>query len=108
MHVLLDSCVHGAARAVIEAAGHDVAAISDLDADPGDEAVLDQAVTQGRILITLDKDFGHLAIVECCTPLEGLARPPRRRARSAGDRGHTGAIMRPPPVSCSGSRHRPR
>lgn len=31
--------------------------------DPGDEEILEFANKQGRILITLDKDFGELAIV---------------------------------------------
>jgi hypothetical protein len=31
--------------------------------DPGDEAILATALAHGRILVTLDKDFGELAIV---------------------------------------------
>ena len=34
-----------------------------LDSDPGDEAILDFAQRESRILITLDKDFGELAVV---------------------------------------------
>jgi predicted nuclease of predicted toxin-antitoxin system len=31
--------------------------------DPGDEEILESAHLEGRILVTLDKDFGELAIV---------------------------------------------
>jgi len=32
-------------------------------ADPGDEPILRRALSEGRVLITLDKDFGTLAVV---------------------------------------------
>jgi predicted nuclease of predicted toxin-antitoxin system len=35
----------------------------DLEEDPGDEELLRSAATDGRALVTLDKDFGELAIV---------------------------------------------
>lgn len=63
MRVLLDTCVHSAARPVLEAAGHDVAAVADLPSDPGDEAILAQAAAEKRVLVTLDKDFGELAVL---------------------------------------------
>jgi len=40
-----------------------VAWCGDWESDPGDEAVLEAARVDGRILVTLDKDFGELAIV---------------------------------------------
>ena len=43
--------------------GHDVVWSGDWDEDPGDEEILSLACTEGRILVTLDKDFGELAIV---------------------------------------------
>jgi predicted nuclease of predicted toxin-antitoxin system len=61
--LLLDSCVWGGAQAELRARGHDVSWCGDWDADPGDEAVLEAARAGGRILVTLDKDFGELAIV---------------------------------------------
>jgi predicted nuclease of predicted toxin-antitoxin system len=61
--LLLDSCVWGGARADLQTRGHDVVWCGDLEADPGDEAVLEAARVEGRILVTLDKDFGELAIV---------------------------------------------
>jgi predicted nuclease of predicted toxin-antitoxin system len=48
---------------VLVAAGIDVVWAGDWNEDPGDEAILAQAYTEGRVLITLDKDFGEIAIV---------------------------------------------
>lgn len=44
-------------------AGHDAEWCGDWPHDPGDDAVLGHAHAQGRTLVTLDKDFGELAIV---------------------------------------------
>jgi predicted nuclease of predicted toxin-antitoxin system len=63
MKLLLDTCVWGGAKAELQANGHDVIWTGDLPTDPGDEEILAQAYREGRILITLDKDFGELAIV---------------------------------------------
>jgi predicted nuclease of predicted toxin-antitoxin system len=62
MKVLLDTCVWGGGKTDIEAAGHDVLWTGDLTKDPGDEDILAQAQREQRVLITLDKDFGELAI----------------------------------------------
>ena len=61
--LLLDSCVWGKAREELAAAGHDAVWAGDWPEDPGDEEIMARAHTEGRILVTLDKDFGHLAIV---------------------------------------------
>lgn len=58
MKVLLDTCVWGGARSVLEAAGHDVIWTGDWEKDPGDEEILAYAHREGRVLVTLDKDFG--------------------------------------------------
>lgn len=63
MRVLLDSCVWGGARTVLAEAGHDVVWAGDWPADPGDEEILRRAHQESRVLVTLDKDFGELAIV---------------------------------------------
>lgn len=63
MRVLLDTCVWGGARATLEAAGHDVEWTGDWVEDPGDAEILRHATVEGRLLITLDKDFGELVIV---------------------------------------------
>ncbi len=63
MKLLLDSCVWGGAVGRLRAAGHDVVWSGDWSADPGDEEILARALAEGRVLVTLDKDFGELAIV---------------------------------------------
>ena len=73
MKLLLDSCVYGKARQELEAAGHDVVWAGDWTAAPGDDAILAQAHAEGRILVTLGKDFGEFAIVYG-RPHSGLVR----------------------------------
>lgn len=83
MKLLLDACVWGKARDELSAAGHDVAYAGDLPEDPGDEEILARAHRESRVLITLDKDFGELAIVRE-QPHAGIVRlvkiPARRQA----------------------------
>jgi predicted nuclease of predicted toxin-antitoxin system len=61
--LLLDTCLSGGAAGEVAAEGHDVVWTGSWVSDPGDEAILAYAHAEGRILITLDKDFGELAIV---------------------------------------------
>ena len=63
MKVLLDSCVWGGAREMIAGGGHDVQCVGDWEGDPGDRAILAVAHAEGRVLVTLDKDFGELVVV---------------------------------------------
>lgn len=63
MKVRLDTCVWGGARSELEEAGHDVIWTGDEWPDPGDRAILARAHEEGQVLVTLDKDFGELAIV---------------------------------------------
>ena len=63
MKVLLDTCVSGTLRAPLEAAGHDVIWTGEWEADPGDDEILAFAHREERVLITLDKDFGALAVL---------------------------------------------
>jgi predicted nuclease of predicted toxin-antitoxin system len=48
---------------VLEAAGHNVIWAGNWETDPGDEEILSIAHREGRVLVTLDKDFGELAIL---------------------------------------------
>lgn len=62
MRLLLDSSVWPLTGAALRAAGHDVESVQSWPSDPGDLAILDQAYVDNRILITLDNDFGELAV----------------------------------------------
>jgi predicted nuclease of predicted toxin-antitoxin system len=63
MKLLLDTCVWGAARQLLKAMGHDVIWTGEWPQDPGDEEILNIAIHEERVLVTLDKDFGELAIL---------------------------------------------
>ena len=73
MRLLLDSCVWGKAREELQVAGHDVVWAGDWPQDPGDEEILARAHAEGRVLVTLDKDFGEIAIVRGA-PHSGIVR----------------------------------
>ncbi len=60
MKLLLDTCVWGGAVDHLRRAGHDVTWSGEWEKDPGD---LEIAREESRVLVTLDKDFGELAIV---------------------------------------------
>jgi len=73
MKLLLDTCVWGGAKKTLESFGHDVVWTGDWPSDPGDEEILATANNEGRILVTLDKDFGEIAIVKG-KPHSGILR----------------------------------
>lgn len=54
-----ESCDFAAVRA-LRAAGHDVVAVAEIARGAEDSAVVELARTEGRILLTEDKDFGQL------------------------------------------------
>ena len=64
MKLLLDSCVWGGAVAELAVHGHDVDWSGNWPRDPGDTEILSRAHDEGRVLVTLDKDFGELAIAQ--------------------------------------------
>ena len=86
MKLVLDSCVWGGAMALLIAEGHDVCWVGDRAEDPGDVAILNETFRDERILITLDKDFGDLAIL-WGAPHRGIMRlvniPARQQGRVA-------------------------
>ena len=63
MKVLLDSCVAGSVAAALAEAGHRVECVVDWPADPGDAEILTYARNTQQVVVTLDKDFGELAVV---------------------------------------------
>lgn len=83
MKLLLDTCVWGGVRQELERAGHDVVWAGDWLEDPGDEQILARALQERRILITLDKDFGELAVARGL-PHAGILRLVDVRARRQG------------------------
>ena len=54
-----ESCDFAVVRA-LRAAGHDVVAIAEVTPRAEDDAVIDLAVREERLLLTEDKDFGQL------------------------------------------------
>jgi len=83
VRVLLDACVWGGAASVLRSAGHDVDWVGDWSADPGDESILATASERGQVLVTLDKDFGELAVVHR-QPHRGIVRLVNLSAGSQG------------------------
>ena len=73
MKVLLDTCISVQLVEKLKADGHNVQWIGDWPKDPGDEEILQLAFQEKRALITLDKDFGELAIV-WDVPHRGIVR----------------------------------
>ncbi|MEX2142303.1 MAG: DUF5615 family PIN-like protein [Pirellulales bacterium] len=63
MKLLLDSCVWGGAVQTLRDAGHEVDWCGNWPKDPGDNEILTIAHREGCILVTLDKDFGELAVL---------------------------------------------
>lgn len=70
MKVLLDTCVWGGVKQVLARAGHD--------------EILDIAYRESRVLITLDKDFGELAIV-FGQPHSGIVRLVNMSTKQQGE-----------------------
>ncbi len=73
MKLLLDSCLWGGTKVELEAAGHDVVFAREWPEDPGDEEILARAHRDGRVLVTLDRDFGELAVAQKA-PHAGIVR----------------------------------
>jgi predicted nuclease of predicted toxin-antitoxin system len=71
--VLVDSCVSGDAAEELRTAGHDAAWAGAWPRDPGDDEILARAYSEGRVLVTLDKDFGEKAVVRGM-PHSGIMR----------------------------------
>lgn len=83
MKVLLDTCVWGGARQALVEAGHQIEWVGDWPRDPGDREILRYAYDNASVLVTLDKDFGELAIVQGI-PHVGIIRLVNLRARQQG------------------------
>lgn len=85
MKLLLDACVWGGASATLRAGGHDVVWAGEWVESPSDEEIIARAVGEVRILVTLDKDFGELAVVHRI-PHAGIVRLVGFRASDQGSK----------------------
>jgi predicted nuclease of predicted toxin-antitoxin system len=60
MRVLADESCDGAVVRAMREAGHDVTSVRDTMRGASDRSVLDAALSERRLLLTEDKDFGEL------------------------------------------------
>jgi predicted nuclease of predicted toxin-antitoxin system len=72
---LVDRCAGARLAQWLRAQGHDVAEVAQQGDDPGDAELLQRAVDDDRILVTIDTDFGLLIFAEE-RPHRGLVRLP--------------------------------
>ena len=63
MKFLVDLCVGPRLADWLRAQGHDVVESRRLGPDPGDQALLEHAKSEGRMLVKIDTDFGRLLYV---------------------------------------------
>jgi predicted nuclease of predicted toxin-antitoxin system len=61
---LVDRCAGRRLAEWLRQQGHEVAESRERGPDPGDPTVLEWAAAEGRILVTIDTDFGELLFVE--------------------------------------------
>jgi len=73
VRILLDNCVWSGVSRDLKSVGYDVVWVGDFAKDPGDLHIIRMANQQSRILITLDKDFGELAVFRG-EPHKGIVR----------------------------------
>ena len=62
MKLIVDVGVGVTAEGSMRRHGDDVLAVRDIDARMPDTAILAHAAAEGRLLLTMDKDFGDLAV----------------------------------------------
>jgi predicted nuclease of predicted toxin-antitoxin system len=60
MKFLVDRCAGRRLAEWLRAEAHDVREAREHSPDPGDAALLDMAAREGRIVVTIDSDFGAL------------------------------------------------
>lgn len=83
MKLLVDGCVAASAGTALREAGHEVESVAVWPRDHGDLAILAHAVDHHQSVVTLDKDFGELAIVRG-VPHRGILRLVDIRAAQQG------------------------
>jgi predicted nuclease of predicted toxin-antitoxin system len=79
MRFLIDRCAGTLVARWLRSKGHDVIESREQGPDPGDQALLEWAANESRIVITIDTDFGQLLFHEGFSH-SGLIRLPDVRA----------------------------
>ena len=64
MKLLVDACAGLRLARALRSTDHAVKFVGDWDQDPGDEEILKIAREQQRVVVTRDKDFGTLAVLQ--------------------------------------------
>lgn len=88
MKLLVDACAGVRLANALRTVGHDVDFVGDWERDPGDDEILRIAHEQERIVITRDKDFGTLAVLQQqpnCGIIRLVELPPDRELSSCLD-----------------------
>lgn len=75
MKFLVDRCAGHRLSEWLRQAGHDVVEAREREPDPGDRALLAWAVSENRIVVTIDTDFGELVFGHALAH-RGLVRLP--------------------------------
>ena len=78
MKFLVDRCAGRRVADWLRQQGHDVLHTGDFAEDTGDTALLQLAVGEGRVVVTIDTDFGNL-VFNHGQPHAGLVRLPDLR-----------------------------
>ena len=75
MKFIVDQCAGRRIAQWLEKQGHDVTEVRTMIPDPGDSAILQQAGSEGRVLVTRDKGFGK-RVHRDLTPHAGIIQIP--------------------------------
>lgn len=75
MRFLIDRCAGRRLAEWLRQQGHDVIESRERGPDPGDRVLLEWAAAEGRVLVTMDKDFGEFIFARGASPC-GLIRLP--------------------------------
>src|SRR3990172_7192016 len=81
MRFLIDRCAGARLAQWLREQGHEVLEAAQQGDDPGDAEILQRAVNDDRILVTIDTDFGLLIFAEE-RPHRGLVRLPAAPAEA--------------------------
>ena len=81
MRFLVDRCAGRRLAEWLRSNGHDALEAQTIGPDPGDQALLELAASENRVLITIDKDFGELIYLHRISHAGLIRLPDVRMAR---------------------------